>query len=146
MTKKPFDLHQVLNYRKELENQCKQEVASAKLDLEQASRRLDQEQQEAAALAEEFCCRQETIDTIVEMQLYADFFARKREQIKQQQQRVELLDRVLEDRRQELQHASKEKKVMERLKEKQDDAFRREQAHKEGQLLDEIAVQKKGQE
>jgi flagellar FliJ protein len=35
---------------------------------------------------------------------------------------------------------------MERLKEKQDEAFRRELLYKEGLLLDEIATQKKGQE
>jgi flagellar FliJ protein len=35
---------------------------------------------------------------------------------------------------------------MEQLKEKQKEAFRREMAHKEGLLLDEIATQKKGRE
>lgn len=146
MAKKQFDMHQVLNYRKELEKQCKQEFSEAKHDLDMACRKLENEQEETACLAAEFCCRQEKIESITEMQLYADFFSRKREEIKQQQQKVELLDRVLEDRRQELQHATKEKKVIERLKEKQDDAFRREQLYKEGLLLDEIATQKKGQE
>ncbi|NJD37925.1 MAG: flagellar export protein FliJ [Geobacter sp.] len=146
MAKKQFDMHQVLNYRKELEKQCKQEFSSAKQNLDTACRQLEHEQQEAAALACEFCSRQETIVSITEMQLYADFFSRKREEIKQQQQKVEQLDRVLEDRRQELQHATQEKKVMERLKEKQDEAFRRELLYKEGLLLDEIATQKKGQE
>jgi flagellar FliJ protein len=42
--------------------------------------------------------------------------------------------------------ATKEKKVMEQLKQKQKAAFLKEQAHKEGLLLDEIATQKKGQE
>ena len=146
MAKKQFDMHQVLNYRKELEKQCKQEFSSAKQNLDTACRQLEQEQQEAAALACEFCNRQQAMDSITEMQLYADFFSRKREEIKQQQHKVEQLDRVLEDRRQELQHATQEKKVMERLKEKQDEAFRRELLYKEGLLLDEIATQKKGQE
>ncbi len=146
MAKKQFDMHQVLNYRKELEKQCKQEFSSAKQHLDTACRQLEQEQQEAAALACEFCNRQQAMDSITEMQLYADFFSRKREEIKQQQHKVEQLDRVLEDRRQELQHATQEKKVMERLKEKQDEAFRRELLYKEGLLLDEIATQKKGQE
>lgn len=144
--KKKFDMHQVLNYRKELEKLCKQEFASAKHDLDAAAERLEHEKQEAFTLAQEFCSRQQQIDSIFEMQLYTDFFARKREELKQQQQRVEALDRVLEDRREELLQATKEKKVMEQLKKKQDEAFRREQAHKEGLLLDEIATQKKGQE
>ncbi|MBV5350178.1 flagellar FliJ family protein, partial [bacterium] len=66
--------------------------------------------------------------------------------MKGHQRRVEALDRILEDRRDELVQATKEKKVMERLKQKQEEAFRREQAYKEGLLLDEIATQKKGQE
>lgn len=144
--KKKFDMHQVLNYRTELEKVCKQEFATAKQDLDVASEEFAKQKLETERLSEEFCQRQQQIDSIVEMQLYAAFFARKRDELKCQQERVENLDRVLEDRRQELLHATKEKKAMERLKEKQDAAFRKEQAHKEGLLLDEIATQKKGQE
>jgi len=144
--KKRFEMHQVLSYRTELEKLRKQDFAAAKQDLDVACDHLEQERQEAEELAKEFSGRQQQIDTVFEMQLYADFFARKREEIKEHQRRVEALDRVLEDRRDELIQATKEKKDMERLKEKQEEAFRREQAYKEGLLLDEIATQKKGQE
>jgi flagellar protein FliJ len=144
--KKKFEMQQVLNYRVELEKMRKQEFAAARQDLDAAADRLEQEKNEAAKLAEEFNGRQQQIDSIFEMRLYADFFARKRDEIKEQQRRVQSLDRVLEDRRGELVQATKEKKVMEQLKEKQKEAFQKEQAHKEGLLLDEIATQKKGQE
>jgi len=144
--KKKFEMQQVLNYRVELEKMRKQEFAAARQDLDAAADRLEQEKNEAAKLAEEFNGRQQQIDSIFEMRLYADFFARKRDEIKEQQRRVQSLDRVLEDRRGELVQATKEKKVMEQLKEKQKEAFLKEQAHKEGLLLDEIATQKKGQE
>jgi len=144
--KKKFDMHQVLNYRKELEKLCKQEFATAKQDLDSAAEEFARQKLETERLAEEFSERQQQIDSIVEMQMYAAFFSRKRDELKCQQERVENLDRILEDRRQELLHATKEKKAMERLKERQDAAFRKEQAHKEGLLLDEIATQKKGQE
>lgn len=144
--KKQFELQPVLNYRAELEKLCKQEFALAKQNLDAAADKLEQEKTEAAQLAEEFGKRQQEINSIYEMQLYADFFARKREEMKEQQRRIEMLDRVLEDRREELVQATKEKKVMERLKEKRKEEFRKEQAHKEGLLLDEIATQKKGQE
>ncbi|MGE0918119.1 flagellar export protein FliJ [Trichlorobacter lovleyi] len=144
--KKQFELQQVLNYRAELEKLRKQEFALAKQDLDAAADKLEQEKAEAAQLAEEFSKRQQEINSIYEMQLYADFFARKREEMKEQQRRIEALDRVLEDRREDLVQATKEKKVMERLKEKQKEEFRKEQAYKEGLLLDEIATQKKGQE
>ena len=144
--KKQFEMQQVLNYRTELEKLRKQDFAAAKQDLDAACDQLEQEKSEAERLAEEFSGRQQQIDSIFEMQLYADFFARKREELKEQQRRVEALDRVLEDRREDLVQATKEKKVMEQLKEKQKEAFRREIAHKEGLLLDEIATQKKGRE
>lgn len=144
--KKKFEMQQVLNYRIELEKMRKQEFAAARQDLDAATDQLEQEKKEAAKLAEEFSERQQHIDSIFEMSLYADFFARKRDEIKEQQRRVASLDRVLEDRREELVQATKEKKVMEQLKEKQKEAFLKEQAHKEGLLLDEIATQKKGQE
>ena len=144
--KKKFEMQQVLNYRVELEKMRKLEFAAARQDLDAASDLLEQEKNEAAKLAEEFNGRQKQIDSIFEMRLYADFFARKRDEIKEQQRRVQALDRVLEERRNELVRATKEKKVMEQLKEKQKEAFLKEQAHKEGQLLDEIATQKKPQE
>jgi flagellar FliJ protein len=144
--KKKFELQQVLNYRVELEKMRKLEFAAARQDLDAAADRLEQQKNEAAKLAEEFHGRQQQIDSIFEMRLYADFFARKRDEIKEQQRRVQSLDRVLEDRRDELVQATKEKKVMEQLKAKQKEAFLKEQAHKEGLLLDEIATQKKGQE
>ena len=144
--KKTFEMQQVLNYRVELEKMRKQEFAAARQDLDAASDLLEQEKNEAAKLAEEFSGRQQQIDSIFEMRLYADFFARKRDEIKEQQRRVASLDQVLEGRREELVQATKEKKVMERLKEKQKEAFLKEQAYKESLLLDEIATQKKGQE
>lgn len=144
--KKRFDMHQILNYRVELERLCKQEFALAKQNLESASELLVQERRSAEQLASEFVAKQDRINSVVEMQLYADFFARKREDLKEHQRRVEMLDRVLEDHRTELQQATKEKKVMERLKEKQEAAFRKEQSHKEGLLLDELSVQKKGKD
>jgi flagellar FliJ protein len=144
--KKRFEMQQVLGYRTELEKMCKQEFATAKHDLDAACDLLEQEKTETAQLAEEFCERQQQIDSIFEMQLYADFFARKREEVKEQQRRVDALDRVLEDRREELLQATKEKKVMEQLKEKQEKAYRLEIRRKESLLLDEIATQKKGQE
>lgn len=144
--KKQFELQQVLNYRTELEKLRKLDFASAKQDLDSATDLLEKEKSETDQIAEEFSGRQQHIDSIFEMQLYADFFVRKREDIKEQQLRVEALDHVLEDRRLDLMQATKEKKVMEQLKDKQKVAFRREIARKEGLLLDEISTQKKGRE
>lgn len=145
-TKKGFELHQVLNYRTDLERLRKQEFAAARQDLDQASDKLEQHRSEAVALARDFAERNGQLNSVVELQLYADFFARKREEIRQQQERVTALDRVLEDRRDELVQATKDKKVLEALKEKKTQAFRQEMQRKERDFLDETAVQKKGRD
>ena len=70
----------------------------------------------------------------------------KRLHVKEQQERVSALDRILENRREELVQATKDKKVLEALKEKKDRAFREEQQRKERDFLDEMSVQKKGRD
>ncbi|MGE0157009.1 MAG: flagellar export protein FliJ [Geobacter sp.] len=145
-SKKGFELHQVLNYRTDLERLRKQEFAAARQDLDQASDKLEQQRNEAAALARDFAERNGQLNSVVELQLYADFFTRKREEIKEQQERVTALDRILEDRRDDLVQATKDKKVLEALKEKKMQAFRQEMQRKERDFLDETAVQKKGRD
>lgn len=145
-SKKGFELHQVLNYRTDLERLRKQEFAAARQDLDQASDKLEQQRNEAATLARDFAERNGQLNSVVELQLYADFFTRKREEIKQQQERVTALDRILEDRRDDLVQATKDKKVLEALKEKKMQAFRQEMQRKERDFLDETAVQKKGRD
>ena len=145
-SKKGFELHQVLNYRTDLERLRKQEFAAARQDLDQASDKLEQQRNEAAALARDFAERNGQLNSVVELQLYADFFTRKREEIKEQQERVTALDRILEDRRDGLVQATKDKKVLEALKEKKMQAFRQEMQRKERDFLDETAVQKKGRD
>ncbi len=145
-SKKGFELHQVLNYRTDLERLRKQEFAAARQDLDQASDKLEQQRNEAATLARDFAERNGQLNSVVELQLYADFFTRKREEIKQQQERVTALDRILEDRRDDLVQATKDKKVLEALKVKKMQAFRQEMQRKERDFLDETAVQKKGRD
>jgi flagellar FliJ protein len=144
--KKGFELRQVLNYRLDLERMRKQDFATARQDLDRASDKLEQERDGVATLSKDFVERQSQLNSVVELQLYTDFFARKREEIKTQQERVVALDRVLEDRREELVQATQDKKVLEALKEKKEHAFRQEQQRKERDFLDEMAVQKKGRE
>lgn len=145
-SKKGFELHQVLNYRTDLERLRKQDFATARQDLDRASDKLEQERNGVATLSKDFAERQDQLTSVVELQLYTDFFARKREEIKTQQERVAALDGILEDRREELVQATQDKKVLEALKEKKEQAFRQEQQRKEREFLDEIAVQKKGRE
>jgi flagellar FliJ protein len=143
MAGKTFELEQVLTYRREMEKLRKQEFAAAQQVLEQAGQELSHEKGLVELLTQEFQRSQQDIKCIDDIRMYADFFARKREEIKQMEERVEQLGQVVNEKRSDLMEASKEKKVLESLKEKKADEFRQEMATKERNFLDEISIQKK---
>lgn len=143
MAGKTFELEQVLVYRREMEKLRKQEFASAKQGLEKAHEELKREEQQVIVLTEEFQQCQQKLGCIDDMRMYADFFARKREEIKQHKERIEQLDQIVNEKRSDLLEASKEKKVLESLKDKKAEEFRKEMATKERDFLDEISIQKK---
>jgi flagellar FliJ protein len=141
---KKFELEQVLNYRREIEKVRKLDFVSAKLELEHANDVLDKHENHVEVLTKEFSSRQTELNSIEEMRRYADFFARKREDIKNQKERIDQLDVVMSDRREVLLDATRDKKVLESLKEKKAREFKLEMAQKERAFLDEISIQKKG--
>ncbi len=140
---KQFELEQVLRYRLDIERLRKQEFATAKQGFEYAHERLRHEEARAQTISEEFFQRQGEFGSIEEMRRYADFFTRKREEIKTQKKHVDHLGHVLNERRNVLLDATKEKKVLESLKEKKATEFRLAMDRKEQSFMDEIAVQKK---
>jgi flagellar FliJ protein len=143
MAGKTFELEQVLVYRREMEKLRKQEFASAKQGLEQANQELKRVEDLVELLSKEFQRCQQEIGCIDDMRMYTDFFARKREEIKLQKERIVQLDLVMNEKRSHLMEASKEKKVLESLKEKKAEEFRQDMATKERNFLDEISIQKK---
>jgi len=138
-----FELEQVLKYRLEMERLRKQEFATAKQGFELAHEELKQEEALAEDLSQEFCQRHSELECIEEIRMYADFFARKREEIKNRKEQLEQLGRVMDDRREDLLDATKDKKVLESLKEKKAQEFKLAIEQKEQAFMDEIAVQKK---
>ena len=143
MAGKRFELEQVLKYRMEVERMRTQEFAVARLDFEHASDQLSREEAQVVLLGAEFCQRHAELDCIEDLRLYADFFARKRDEIKDQQERVNQLDTVMSDRRDVLLEAAKDKKVLESLKDKKALEFRLSMDKREQNFMDEIAIQNK---
>jgi flagellar protein FliJ len=143
MASKTFELEQVLGYRREMEKLRKQEYATAKQGLEQANQELEREEDLVELLTQEFQNCHHELGCIDDMRMYSDYFARKREEIKQQKVRIEHLDIVTDEKRSDLMEASKEKKVLESLKKKKAQEFKQEMATKERNFLDEISIQKK---
>lgn len=142
-TVKQFELEQVLRYRLDVERLRKQEFASAKQGFENAHDRLKQEEALAQNISQEFFRRQNELDSIEDLRMYSDFFARKREEIKTQKKRVDHLGTVLNERRATLLDATKDKKVLESLKEKKAAEYKQDMDKKEQAFMDEISIQKK---
>jgi flagellar FliJ protein len=139
-----FKLEQVLNYRCEMEKMRKQEFASAKRDFEHADDRLSREKERVENLSEEFCHRQGELESIQEIRMYVDFFARKRVDINIQKERLDQLGNIVNDRRAFLLDATKDKKVLESLKEQKAKEFKLMIEQKEQTFMDEISIQKMG--
>jgi flagellar FliJ protein len=138
-----FELEQVLVYRREMEKLRKQEFAAAQEMCTLAISELKREKQLVEILTQEFKRCQSQIDCVDDIRMYADFFSRKREEIKLQKHRIEQLDLEMNEKRADLMEASKEKKVLEALKEKKTLEFKHEISVKERNFLDEISIQKK---
>lgn len=142
MEGKKFHLEQVLKYRQEVERMCKADFVSAKHNLEDAHERLLQVETQVTNISEEFCHRQGDLHCIEELLHYANFFARRREDIKLQREQVDVLGEVMNERRDILLDATKEKKVLESLKDKKAEEFKLAMKLKEQNFMDEIATQK----
>jgi flagellar protein FliJ len=140
MRKKGFRLDQVLTYRKEMEKMRKQEFAEARQELESASDQLKREEDKVDQLNSEFMERQQEGITAQELQIYSSFFCRKSKDIKNQKTNVGLLDHEVNIRRESLLDASKGKKMLETLEKKSALSIRKEIAHKENGLMEEIAI------
>lgn len=145
MAVKKFHLEQVLKYRQEMERMCKHEFASAKQNLEHAHDQLMQEEAQVRDLSHEFSHRQGELQSIDELCHYINFFARKREDIRNQKERVDMLGSIMNQRRDVLIDATKDKKVLESLKDRKAEEFKLAMRLKEQDFLDEISIQKNEQ-
>ncbi len=140
MAQKEFKLQQVLNYREEIEKKCTREFSLAREEYESACRRLEEEIQSVNLLAEEVQKLQREGISATELQLYSDFFQRKRGDIQSHRQETEALNETMAEKRELLVEAAKDKKALEILKAKKALEFRREIADKERLFLEEIAI------
>ena len=141
MSKEGFRLQQVLNYRREVEKTRKQELAVARNEFENATRRLKSEEEKAERLARELKEKETAGILALEFQLYAEFSRKQSSDIKNQREMVSTLNEKVEERREVLLSAAKDKKVLESFKDRTIAARRLEVAAKERNFLDEIAIQ-----
>lgn len=137
---KPFSLETVLKYRKRLEDIAKNRLHEAQTAMQMVRERLETEEQLYADLMATVDRRQfEGIDILD--------LIRYEEQIQFSKNRIAAIRKTLEEKtarvveeREILIRRSKERKVMEKLKTRQNQAWRDHLGKKEAAMLDEIAV------
>lgn len=139
-----FKLQTVLKYRKTLEDQAQQRLA----ELQSLQARLQQQQTEIdsrfAAFTAQLQQKQQQGLSVLELRLYEEQFGHLRQQSDQLQRQLAELDAQLDQRRQELLVAARERKAIEKLKEKQLAEYLRRLDREERALLDEISLRQKG--
>ena len=141
MPKDGFRLQQVLNYRREVEKVRKQELAVARNEFENATRRLKSEEDKAESLARELKEKETAGIPALEFQLYAEFSRKQSSDIRNQREVVSTLNEEVAEKREILLNAAKDKKVLESFKDRTSAAHRVEVAARERNFLDEIAIQ-----
>lgn len=137
---KSFNMHAVLKYRKQLEDNARQQLYQA---LELEARLLEATMQTEAALSD-LCLdaqRDKEQGTSVDRMLLFEYrIDLVKQQLEDHRSDLEKQQAQVSIKRQQLVKASKDRKVMEKLKEQQNTAHARYLDKKEMAMLDEIAV------
>ncbi|MDN5346748.1 MAG: flagellar protein FliJ [Clostridia bacterium] len=132
-----FSLEKVRSYRQAVEDKLKQELAAA---LRQRAR----EEALLAEIAREQSARQSqkhtgrlNISEAVQASLYLDYLAARRQL---QEERVNALVEQVEKQKERVREAMRERKVMDRLRQRRLEAYRYLQGREEQKEVDEVAV------
>lgn len=142
-----FKLQSVLDYRKILEDQARQELSAALARETAARQRTEQEESALVALQEDLAQKQVLGISVEELLLYEENIHHRTGRLSDCREELAELSQESETRRAALCHASREKKLLERLREKKVAEHRQWLHRQETNLLDEIAIQfQKGEE
>ena len=137
---KPFAFHTVLNYRKRLEDTARQRLAEAKKAVDAVAKKLGEEQDALAALIHKKERLQEEGINIMELVLYEEQITRAQANIKAIEKNLLDKTEIMHQEQQHLLRRAKDRRIMERLKERQDIAWKAYLDKKELAMLDEIAI------
>jgi len=137
---KPFSLDTVLNYRKRLEDIAKNRLFEAQSEQHAVQEKLTQEETSYTDLLNTLERLQAEGIEILELIRYEDqILFTKNRIVAIKKTLAEKISRVVAERDHLIQR-SKERKIMEKLKEKQNASWREHLDKKEAALLDEIAI------
>lgn len=137
---KPFSLHAVLKYRRQLEDRALQSLAQA-VDVEtRLTEALRAVEDELAGLYNDLQRDKEHGTSVDRLLLFDQRIDLVKEQVQQRRTALEKQRTQVAKRRQALLRAGKERKIMEKMEEQQNAAYTRYREKLEAGMLDEIAV------
>ena len=134
-----FNLESLLNHRRYLEEVLQKELADLKIRLETEKDTLWALRQKRRKTVLQLQENQTDGRPASEIKLYIDFVEHLLKEMEAQRQKILEAERLFHLKRQELVAAMKERKILDRLKEKGLQAYEQEQLKKERNLMDEVA-------
>jgi flagellar FliJ protein len=134
-----FNLEPLLNHRRYLEEVLQKELADLKIRLETEKDKLWALRQKRRKTVLQLQENQTDGRPASEIKLYIDFVEQLLKEMEAQRQKILEAERLFNLKRQELVAAMKDRKILDRLKEKGLQAYEQEQLKKERNLMDEVA-------
>ena len=137
-----FNLQVLLDYRKRIEEGFQIELSLIQRELENARQELLSSQQEKTHYEEELAERESREVNLHESILYRDYLRGIRKKIEEQRDRVATIKIKFDKKQEELLAATKNRKVLEKVKEKHAKEFIQELEKKERAFVDEVGIRR----
>ena len=140
---KKFKLDSVLSYRNTLEEQAQQALAMSLQTQRDLLAGIAEQQKELQQQDRQLKLRQQEGLTIAEIDLYEGRIGHCRRRCAELKAELQRLEKKILKQRESLLQAARDRQVLDKLKERQEAAFRQEQDRKEQSQLDEISLRNK---
>ncbi len=137
-----FNLQVLLDYRKRIEEGFQIELSLIQRELENARQALLSSQQEKTHYEEELAEREAREVNLQESILYRDYLRGIRKKIQEQRDRVATVKIEFDKKQEELLAATKNRKVLEKVKEKHAKEFMEELQKQERAFVDEVGIRR----
>jgi len=137
---RPFKLEAVLNQRKHREESARKIFADGARALRHAQMTLSDMENTRTQYRRSLRLKQENSDSAMELILYTRYLSRLESEIHEQQQVIDALARDKEDKRVALMTTLKDRKIIEKLKERYLAAAAKKERDNEQKLLNDVAI------
>ena len=137
-----FRLQKILDLRERLEDLKKNEYGIAKKKLLDAIRKKDMMVAKKEALIEEMKTLDGSIEKLKKRNEYTRYIDYLKEVIEKMEQNITFLTLEAEEKRKELEEAVKDRKILDKFKDKEKEKWRREEVRLENAITNEIVSYK----